>query len=45
MGGRFAVIVPDGVLFGSSLAHWELRRELIEHNRLDGGGFDAERSV
>jgi type I restriction enzyme M protein len=36
MGGRCAVIVPDGVLFGSSRAHVELRRKLIEDNRLDG---------
>ncbi|MBM3190790.1 MAG: SAM-dependent DNA methyltransferase, partial [Chloroflexi bacterium] len=36
MGGRCAVIVPDGVLFGSSRAHIELRKKLIEHNRLDG---------
>ena len=36
MGGRCAVIVPDGVLFGSSAAHVEIRRKLIEENRLDG---------
>ncbi len=36
MGGRCAVIVPDGVLFGSSRAHVEIRRKLIEENRLDG---------
>jgi type I restriction enzyme M protein len=36
MGGRCAVIVPDGVLFGSSRAHVELRQKLIEENRLDG---------
>jgi|GEM_PF-191583 len=35
-GGRAAVIVPDGVLFGSSNAHIEIRRRLIEENRLDG---------
>lgn len=35
-GGRAAVIVPDGVLFGSSKAHTEIRRTLIEDNRLDG---------
>ena len=34
-GGRAAVIVPDGVLFGSSGAHVEIRRKLIEENRLD----------
>jgi type I restriction enzyme M protein len=36
MGGRCAVIVPDGVLFGSSKAHVDIRRRLIEENRLDG---------
>jgi len=36
MGGRCAVIVPDGVLFGSSRAHVETRKKLLEHNRLDG---------
>lgn len=35
-GGRGAVVVPDGVLFGSSKAHVEIRRKLIEENRLDG---------
>jgi type I restriction enzyme M protein len=35
-GGRAAVIVPDGVLFGSSNAHVEIRKKLIEDNRLDG---------
>jgi len=34
-GGRGAVIVPDGVLFGSSHAHVEARKKLIEENRLD----------
>lgn len=36
MGGRCAVIVPDGVMFGSSKAHISLRKKLIEENRLDG---------
>ncbi|MBA3947569.1 MAG: SAM-dependent DNA methyltransferase [Herpetosiphonaceae bacterium] len=36
MGGRCAVIVPDGVLFGSSNAHVEVRKALIELNGLDG---------
>lgn len=36
LGGRAAVIVPDGVLFGSSRAHQQLRRELLEHNQLEG---------
>jgi len=35
-GGRAAVIVPDGVLFGSSNAHVDIRKKLIEENRLDG---------
>ena len=35
-GGRAAVIVPDGVLFGSSNAHVEIRKQLIEKNQLDG---------
>lgn len=34
-GGRAAVIVPDGVLFGSSNAHKQIRREIIEKNKLD----------
>jgi len=35
-GGRAAVIVPDGVLFGSSKAHKELRRILVQDQKLDG---------
>ena len=35
-GGRAAVIVPDGVLFGSSKAHKELRRTLVEDHFLEG---------
>lgn len=35
-GGRCAVIVPDGVLFGSSTAHVAVRRMLIENNQLEG---------
>ena len=34
-GGRAAVIVPDGVLFGSTKAHKELRRILVEEQKLD----------
>ncbi len=34
-GGRAAVIVPDGVLFGSSNAHRTLRRVLVEDQKLD----------
>jgi type I restriction enzyme M protein len=34
-GGKAAVIVPDGVLFGSSKAHKDLRRMLVEEHKLD----------
>jgi type I restriction enzyme M protein len=34
-GGRAGVIVPDGVLFGSSKAHKELRHILVEDQKLD----------
>jgi type I restriction enzyme M protein len=34
-GGRCGVIVPEGVLFGSTTAHKELRRQLIENNRVE----------
>ena len=34
-GGRAAVVVPDGVLFGSSKAHKEIRRMLVEDHKLD----------
>ena len=34
VGGRCASIVPDGVLFGSSKAHKELRKELVENQQL-----------
>lgn len=34
-GGRAAIIVPDGVLFGSSNAHKDLRRALVEEQKLD----------
>lgn len=34
-GGRAAVIVPDGVLFGSSKAHKQLREMLVENQKLD----------
>lgn len=33
-GGRTAVIVPDGVLFGSSKAHKGLREEIVENHYL-----------
>jgi type I restriction enzyme M protein len=35
-GGRAAVIVPEGVLFGSSKAHKELRKTLVEEQKLEG---------
>jgi type I restriction enzyme M protein len=35
-GGRCAVIVPDGVLFGNSKAHKSIRKKLLEECRLDG---------
>src|SRR5947209_10165966 len=35
-GGRAAVIVPDGVLFGSSNAHKAIRKMLVEDQKLDG---------
>jgi type I restriction enzyme M protein len=35
-GGRCVCIVPDGVLFGSSKAHQEIRRHLVEDHKLDG---------
>ena len=44
-GGRAAVIVPDGVLFGASAAHRKLRALLVEEQRLEavislpGGAF------
>ncbi|WP_330109939.1 class I SAM-dependent DNA methyltransferase [Methylophaga thalassica] len=35
IGGRCAVIIPDGVLFGSSNAHKQLRQTLVEKQRLE----------
>jgi len=35
IGGRAAVIVPDGVLFGSSKAHKTLRKILVNDQKLD----------
>ena len=35
LGGRCGVIVPDGLLFGPSGAHRELRRQLVENNTLE----------
>jgi type I restriction enzyme M protein len=34
-GGRCAVIVPDGVLFGSSKAHLDLRKILVDGHKLE----------
>jgi type I restriction enzyme M protein len=34
-GGRAAVIVPDGVLFGSTKSHREIRKTLVEKHKLD----------
>lgn len=34
-GGRCAIIVPEGVLFGSTNAHRQLRHELIEQNSVE----------
>lgn len=34
-GGRAAVIVPDGVLFGSSKAHKGMRQKLVDEHRLE----------
>ena len=35
VGGRAAVVVPDGVLFGSSRAHLAVRQMLIDENQLE----------
>lgn len=35
IGGRCAVIIPDGVLFGSSNAHKKIRQTLIEDHKLE----------
>lgn len=35
VGGRSATIVPDGVLFGSSKAHLQLRKHLLEDNQVE----------
>ncbi|MDE0527450.1 MAG: N-6 DNA methylase [Truepera sp.] len=34
-GGRCGVVVPEGVLFGSTGAHRELRRKLLENNTVE----------
>ncbi len=35
LGGRAAVIVPDGVLFGNSKAHQVIRKRLIDEQKLE----------
>jgi type I restriction enzyme M protein len=35
VGGRAAVVVPDGVLFGSSAAHKDIRRMLVQDHKLE----------
>lgn len=51
VGGRCAVIIPEGVLFGSTEAHTRLRRELLtEHTveaiiSLPGGAFQPYTGV
>jgi len=34
-GGRAAVVLPDGVLFGSTKAHKDIRHMLVEDHKLD----------
>ncbi|ARC85480.1 hypothetical protein U732_1305 [Clostridium argentinense CDC 2741] len=34
-GGRCASIVPDGVLFGSTKGHRDIRKEIIDNNKLE----------
>lgn len=35
VGGRCAVIIPDGVLFGSTKAHKQIREEIVSNQQLD----------
>src|SRR5699024_9451198 len=35
IGGRCASIVPDGVLFGSTKGHKDIRKEIVENNKLE----------
>jgi len=34
LGGRAAVIIPDGVLFGSTKGHMQIRKEIIDNQKL-----------
>ena len=43
--GRCGVIVPEGVLFGSTGAHKELRRILMQNNRVEAVLSLARRRV
>jgi type I restriction enzyme M protein len=51
LGGRCGVIVPEGLLFGSTGAHKDLRRQLVENNTvqavlsLPGGVFSPYSGV
>ena len=50
-GGRCGVVVPEGVLFGSTVAHRELRRRLVENHTVEavlslpGGVFNPYSGV
>lgn len=35
VGGRCASIVPDGVLFGNSTAHKDIRKEIVDNHKLE----------
>lgn len=35
IGGRCASIVPDGVLFGSTKGHKDIRKEIVDNNKLE----------
>ena len=49
--GAAAYVIPEGVLFGSTGAHKELRRQLVENNRVEavlslpGGVFNPYSGV
>ena len=34
-GGRCACIVPDGVLFGSTKGHKDIRKEIVDNHKLE----------